>query len=110
MSDFCPISGDWKEQGIPNLARAFLIKFYWTLQNVRVAAFTVSELLCKKQQINTPPPHPTQIRVNTKISEVENKILDHAEYFNTQEFNKLTTENFAARVKQANLSEQKWFL
>ena len=62
----------------------------------------------KNNKLTPPPsPSPTQIRVNTKISEVENKILDHAEYFNTQEFNKLTTENFAARVKQANLSEQK---
>ena len=53
------------------------------LQNARVAAFTVSELLCEKQQINHPPsPSLTQTRVNAKISEVE--ILDHAEYFNTQ--------------------------
>ena len=40
---------------------------------------------------------------NTKISEVENKIPDHAEYITTEEFNKLTAENFAARLKQANL-------
>ena len=41
--------------------------------------------------------------LNTKISEVENKILDHAKYISTQEFNKLATENFATRLKQANL-------
>ena len=40
---------------------------------------------------------------NTKISEVENKIPDHAKYITTQEFNKLTAKNFAARLKQANL-------
>ena len=39
----------------------------------------------------------------TKISEVENKIPDHAKYITTQEFNKLTAENFAVRLKQANL-------
>ena len=35
---------------------------------------------------------------NTNISETENKITDHDndKYITTQEFNKLTTENFAA--------------
>ena len=39
----------------------------------------------------------------TKIGEVKNKIADHAKYITTQEFNKLTAEDFAARLKQANL-------
>ena len=37
--------------------------------------------------------------LNTKISEFENKTPDQAKYITTQEFNKLTTENFAARLK-----------
>ena len=41
--------------------------------------------------------------LNTKIIEVENKISDHATCITTQEFNKLTTKNIAARLKQANL-------
>ena len=55
--------------------------------------------------------------LNTKISEVENKIPDasslvtitalkvpgHAKYIASQEFDKLTAENFAARLKQGNL-------
>ena len=41
--------------------------------------------------------------LNTKINEVENKILDHAKYITTSEFNNLTAENFTARLKQANL-------
>ena len=41
--------------------------------------------------------------LNTKISEVENKISDHVKYITIPEFNKLTTENFAGRLKQANL-------
>ena len=40
--------------------------------------------------------------LKTKISEVENKILEHAKYITTQEFNKLTTEKNTARLKQAN--------
>ena len=40
---------------------------------------------------------------NTKIGEVENKIPDHAEYITTPEFNKWTAENFIARLKQADL-------
>ena len=41
--------------------------------------------------------------LNTNISEFENKIPDHGKYITTQEFNKLTAENFAARLRQANL-------
>ena len=41
--------------------------------------------------------------LNAKISEVENKIPDHAKYITTEEFNNLTGENFATRLKQADL-------
>ena len=41
--------------------------------------------------------------LNTKISEVENKTPNHDKYITTPEFNKLTAENFTARLKQANL-------
>ena len=41
--------------------------------------------------------------LNTKISEVENKIPEQSKYITTQEFNKLTAENFAARWNQADL-------
>ena len=40
---------------------------------------------------------------NTKINEMENKITtdqDRYKYITTQEFNKLTSENFTARLKQ----------
>ena len=42
---------------------------------------------------------------DTKISELEKKITDHkhGKYITTPEFNKLTAENFAARLAQANL-------
>ena len=39
--------------------------------------------------------------LNTKIGEAENKIPDHDRYVTTPEFNKLTAESFAARLKQA---------
>ena len=38
--------------------------------------------------------------LNTKASEVENKIPDHARYMTTQEFKKLIAENFAARLSK----------
>ena len=44
---------------------------------------------------------------DTKNGEFENKITDHDcsnKYITTQEFNKLTTDNFAGRLKQANLA------
>ena len=40
-------------------------------------------------------------------SEVENKIPDNSKYITTQESNKLTTENFAARLNQVNLVKKK---
>ena len=45
----------------------------------------------------------TKTVLNTKISEVENKIPDNSKYITTQEFNKLTVQNLAARFKQAEL-------
>ena len=41
--------------------------------------------------------------LNTKISELENKIPNYDKYMTTPEFNKLTAENFTARLKQAYL-------
>ena len=40
-----------------------------------------------------------------EINEIEKKITDHNhdKYITTSEFNKVTTENFAARLAQANL-------
>ena len=46
---------------------------------------------------------------NTKISEIENKTAadhDHDKYITTQKFNKLSSENFTARLKQANLANR----
>ena len=43
---------------------------------------------------------------NTKINEIENEITtdhDHDKYITTQEFNKLTAQDFASRLAQANL-------
>ena len=46
---------------------------------------------------------------NVKIREIENKITtdhDHDKHITTQEFNKLTSENFNVRLKQANLASK----
>ena len=41
--------------------------------------------------------------LNTKISEVQNKLSDNSNYITTKEFNKLTAEKFSIRLKQADL-------
>ena len=41
---------------------------------------------------------------NTKIEVIEKKTLDHGKYITTQKFNKLTAEDFAARLSQAKLA------
>ena len=50
LSEFCPISGDCGELGIPNFGRIFLMTSYRMLQNYRVTAFTVSELIRENKQ------------------------------------------------------------
>ena len=45
----------------------------------------------------------TKTVLNTKLREVQNKVPYHAKYITTQEFNKVTAENFAARLKQGDL-------
>ena len=55
-SEFCPISGDWGKLWIPNLARMSPIKCYRKLQNSRVTARTVSELLRENQLGGYPHP------------------------------------------------------
>ena len=47
--------------------------------------------------------------LNTKIWEVEKKIPDHAKNVTAHEFNKLTSENLAAKLKQANLATKTGF-
>ena len=50
LSQFCQIPADLDVLVIPNSARMFLINCYWILQNARVTAFTISELLRKTRQ------------------------------------------------------------
>ena len=45
----------------------------------------------------------TMTVLNTRISEVENKIPNHDKYISTLEFNKLTAKHFTAKLKQGNL-------
>ena len=47
--------------------------------------------------------------LNTKISEFENKISNHDKYITSPDFNTLTAENFIARLKQANLLNKTGF-
>ena len=60
-SDFCPISGDWGKLWVQNLAQLFLIEGYWILQNSRVTAFTVLELLRENQLGGGNPPPPPRV-------------------------------------------------
>ena len=48
-SKFFPISGDWGNLWIPNLARVSLVECDWMLLNSSVTAFTVFELLRENQ-------------------------------------------------------------
>ena len=63
-SKFCPISGNCGQLGIRNLARISLTKCYYMMQNAKVTAFIVSELLRENQQgegewVKLPSPSPT---------------------------------------------------
>ena len=47
---------------------------------------------------------------NTEISEVENNIPHDFKYTTTQEFNKLTVEDFTERLKQADIGNKTDFV
>ena len=58
-SDFYPIPGDWGKLEMLHLARMSLIKTYWMLQNARVTACIIPELLRENQEeeeVKIPPP------------------------------------------------------
>ena len=68
---------------------------------------TTTVLNTKISEVENKIPNASSLRTttvpNTIISEVDNKIPDHPKYITIPGFNKLTAENFTARLKQANL-------
>ena len=68
---------------------------------------TITVLNTKISEIENKVPNTsslvTTIVLNTKISKAENKIPNHDKYITTPEFNKLTAENSTARLRQVNL-------
>ena len=64
---------------IPNLAQIFLINCYSMLQNVRVTAFTVSELSRDNQQGGKVTSSPTTTTLpRTQIINLILNLLDHS--------------------------------
>ena len=68
---------------------------------------TITVLNTKISEVENKIPNTSSLTtttvLNTKLGEVEKKNLDHTKYNSTQEFNKLTGKNFAARFTLANL-------
>ena len=78
--EFCLKSGDCDELWIATLTRISLRACYWMIQNARVTANTVFELLRQNQQgegVELPPtlPPPTQIKVKITTQCKERKDL-----------------------------------
>ena len=67
-SEFFLISGDWGKLRIANSTRRCLMKCYWMLQNARITALTVSELLSEnhKRGLKLLPPRPSSIQIRVK--------------------------------------------
>ena len=51
-------------------------------------------------------PNNSNLATTAALTAVENKIPDNSIYITTPEFNKLTAENFTARLRQANLANK----
>ena len=68
---------------------------------------TTTVLNTKISEVNNKIRHTSSLRttvvLSSKISESENKFPDHAKYFSTPEINELIAENFTAKSKQADL-------
>ena len=92
-SDFCSISGDWGELWVPNLARMSLIECYWMLQNSRVTAFTVLELLRENHLGGKIIPPPTQIRVKCFWRHVQMILFLDIYKLSLEQSRKLTEQN-----------------
>ena len=65
---------------------------------------TTAALNAKINGVKTKISNITNLTTTTALTAVENKISDHSKYITTPDFNKLTAENFAARLAQANLA------
>ena len=64
---------------------------------------TTAALNAKINEVKNKIPNITKLINNIALTTVENKISDQSKYITTQEFNKLTAENYIGRFKQANL-------
>ena len=64
---------------------------------------TTNFLNTKIREVENKMPDTSNLVTTTVLNTKINKIPDNSKYFTTQEFNKLTAEKFAARLKQANL-------
>ena len=69
---------------------------------------TTSSLIAAENKIASVTNLVKNTDYNTKINKIEKKITDnnHDKYIITSEFDKLTSENFDARLKQANLASK----
>ena len=65
---------------------------------------TTAAFSAKINEVKNKIPNITNLATTTTLAAVENKISDHSKYINIPEFNKLTTENVIARLKQGNLA------
>ena len=73
------------------------------IKNIRYEWFVTTILNTKCSEVENKIPDTsilvTTTVLNTKISKVENKIHRNSKYITTQEFNKLMEEIFEARLK-----------
>ena len=67
---------------------------------------TNTALGAKINEVKNEIPNNSNLATTAALTAVENKIPDNSIYINTPEFNKLTAENFTARLKQANLANK----
>ena len=70
------------------------------MPNTRLQMFYIQKLVDKITEMSNLV---TTNNLNTKVNEVENKIPNHDKYITTPKLHKPTAQNFATRLKQANL-------
>ena len=88
------------------------IKLSNVAKNDAIKKTKYNELLKKVNIINTTDVYDLVKKTdyNTKISEIEKKIIDHdyAKYITTQKCNTLTPSNFPTRLAQGNLVSKRF--
>ena len=80
------------------------IMLRWKILKIKYLILAANKTYnAKTNEVKNKIPNITNLATTTVLTAFENKVPDRSKYITSPECNKLTAENFAARLAQANL-------